>query len=63
MVVSSSVSAGMPFGGKQQTYMGRIKVYPTGRVVLSFQMTNYTTSPQGTYTLDVNVPEFSYPTN
>ena len=63
VVVSSSVSAGMPFGGKQQTYMGRIKVYPTGRVVLSFQMTNYTTSLSGNYTLDVNVPEFSYPTN
>jgi hypothetical protein len=64
VILSSNNTSGMP-NGQPQTYMGKIRVYPSGRIVLSFQMTNFSTTQAiiGTYRIDVNVPEFSYPTN
>ena len=65
VIVSSNNATGMPFNqgtGGAVSLPGRISVDSEGRVFLQFQMTFWSSTLAGTYRLDVNVPQFSYPT-
>jgi hypothetical protein len=65
VIVSSNNATGMPFNqgtGGAVSLPGRISVDSDGRVFLQFNMSFWTSPLAGTYRLDVNVPQFSYPT-